>query len=227
MFSATDVASFLACQHIATLDSAESRKEVTKPFFVDPAVEVLRKLGLEHEGRYLRQLAEKDGLTVVQIGINGPWADAVSETVQAMRRGADAIYQATFLDGLWGGRSDFLVRVSKPSAFGSWSYEAVETKLARSTKAGAVVQLCFYSDLLSRLQGVEPEAMHVVLGGGAAPERIPVRHYAAYFRKVQSDFEKPEVPSQRPILNPSNTAMCALGLPSVMHAGGVMTTWRW
>ena len=190
MFSATDIANFLACQHIATLDRAEERKEVKKPFFNDPTIDLLRKLGLDHERQYLRQLVEKDGLSVVQIDVNGPWEAAVSETVQAMRRGADAIYQATFLDGPWGGRSDFLVRVNKPSSLGAWSYEVIETKLARSTKAGAIVQLCFYSDLLSRIQGVEPQLMHVVLGGGALPERFPVQHYVAYFRKVRSEFEK-------------------------------------
>jgi hypothetical protein len=58
MFSATDVASFLACQHIATLDRTEERKEVTKPFFKYHAVDLLRKLGLEHEQSYFRQLAE-------------------------------------------------------------------------------------------------------------------------------------------------------------------------
>jgi hypothetical protein len=54
MFSATDVANFLACQHTATLDRAESRKEIKKPFFDDPAIELLQKLGLEHEKQYLR-----------------------------------------------------------------------------------------------------------------------------------------------------------------------------
>jgi predicted RecB family nuclease len=189
MFSATKIANFLACHHIATLDHAEERKEVTKPFFNDPTIDLLRKLGLDHERQYLRQLAEKDGLSVVQIDLNGSWDAAAAETAQAIRRGADAIYQATFLDGSWGGRSDFLIRVSKSSSLGAWSYEVVETKLARSTKAGALIQLCFYSDLLSRIQGVEPQLMHVVLGGGSAPERFPVHHYIAYFRKVRSEFE--------------------------------------
>ena len=143
---------FLACQHISTLDRAESRKEVTKPFFKDPAIDLLRKLGFEHEQRYLRQLIQIDGLAVVAIDINRTWEDAVADTIRAMRAGADAIYQGTFLDGKLGGRADFLVRVSMPSALGSWSYEPVETKLAHSTKAGALVQLCFYSDLLSRIR---------------------------------------------------------------------------
>lgn len=49
------------------------------------------------------------------------------------------MYQATFQEGEWGGRADFLVRVDQPSDLGSWSYEVVETKLARSTKARAVI----------------------------------------------------------------------------------------
>jgi uncharacterized protein len=190
MFSATDIANFLACAHTATLARAESRNEITKPFFKDPSLDLLRKLGLEHEQRYLRELTDKDGLAVSQIATSGLWKDAVAETVKALHHGVDAVYQGTFLDAPWGGRSDFLVRVNTPSALGSWSYEVVETKLARSTKATAVIQLCFYSDLLSRIQGAEPLWMHVVLGGTTAPEPFQVQRYIAYFRKVRGEFEK-------------------------------------
>jgi uncharacterized protein len=190
MFSATDIANFLACRHTATLDRAESKNEITKPFFKNHSVDLLRTLGLEHEQRYLRELAEKDGLAITQIDVNGRWEDAVAETVRALREGVDAVYQATFLDGRWGGRSDFLVRVNKPSDLGKWSYEVVETKLAHSTKSTALVQLCFYSDLLARIQGVEPQWMHVVLGGAASSEPFQVQRYIAYFRKVRSEFEQ-------------------------------------
>jgi predicted RecB family nuclease len=165
MFSATDIASFLACRHTATLARAEAKDEITKPFFKNQTIDLLRVLGLEHEQRYLRELAEKGGLSITEIAVGGNWTAAVAETVEALRRGVDAVYQGTFLDAPWGGRSDFLVRVNTPSALGSWSYEVVETKLARSTKATALVQLCFYSDLLARIQGTEPQWMHVVLGG--------------------------------------------------------------
>jgi len=190
MFSATDIASFLACRHTATLARAESKDEITKPFFKNPSVDLLRTLGIEHEQRYLRKLAEKGGLAITQIAEGDSWKDAVAETVQALRQGADAVYQGRLLEGPWGGRSDFLVRVNTPSAFGSWSYEVVETKLARSTKATALVQLCFYSDLLSRIQGTEPQWMHVVLGGTADPEPFQVQRYIAYFRKVRGEFER-------------------------------------
>jgi len=190
MFSASDIASFLACRHTATLALAESKNEIAKPFFKDPTIDLLRTLGLEHEQRYLRELGAKGGASMAEINVHGRWEDAVAETVRALHEGVGAVYQATFLEAPWGGRSDFLVRVNTPSALGSWSYEVVETKLARSTKATAVVQLCFYSDLLSRIQGTEPQWMHVVLGGTAAAERFQVQRYIAYFRKVRNEFEK-------------------------------------
>ncbi len=187
MFFSTDISTFLACPHTATLKKAESRLEVKKPIFDDPSVDLLRKLGQEHEQNYLRSL-EADGLAVVKLDHDIPWADCAAETIKAMQVAADVIYQGVFLDSDWGGRPDFLTKVISPSALGNWAYEVVETKLARSTKAGALVQLCFYSDTLARLQGAEPRLVHVALGGLAEPEEFVVNRYAAYFRKVRNDF---------------------------------------
>ena len=65
-----------------------------------------------------------------------------------MRRGDDVIYQATFFDGRWLGFADFLLRVETPSALGPWSYEVADTKLARHTKASALLQMCSYIEQL-------------------------------------------------------------------------------
>ena len=108
MFFATDIANFLACRHTATLDRAESKNEITKPFRKNATVDLLRKLGNEHEQRYLRELAEKGGLAIAQIDVSGGWERAAAETIQALRDGVDAVYQATFLNAPWGGRSDRL-----------------------------------------------------------------------------------------------------------------------
>jgi predicted RecB family nuclease len=54
-------------------------------------------------------------------------------------------------------RADLLRRIEVPSCLGAWSYEAIDTKLARETKAGAVLQLCLYSDLIKEVQGLAPE----------------------------------------------------------------------
>jgi predicted RecB family nuclease len=146
-------------------------------------------LGIRHEQAYLDHLNHQDGHQVVQVPLNIPWQEAVAYTVQSLRDGVRAISQATFQHGPWHGRSDFLIRVEKPSALGAWSYEPAETKLARSIKAGALIQLCFYSDLLSVLQEVQPDWMHLVLGHNMNPESLPVSQYIAYFRKIKRDFE--------------------------------------
>src|SRR6266850_3719009 len=187
MFSPTSIANFLACQHLTALDRAEAAGQIKRPYFPDPGLDLLIRLGQAHEQAYLTELTEQ-GLTIVEIPTDGSRQDAAARTVEAIRGGADVIYQATFLDDQWYGRADFLIRVDKPSELGLFSYEVVETKLARSTKARAIIQLCFYSDLLARIQGVMPDHMHVVLGGGAKPEKFFVQRYLAFFRKIKRDF---------------------------------------
>jgi uncharacterized protein len=188
VYSASDVANFLACHHIATLERACAAGEIKRPHFDDPSVEVLQKLGLEHEQLYLKHLRETRGLSVTEVPEHGE--EAAAATLEAVQRGDPAIYQATFVSGPWRGRADFLLRVDTRSRLGEWSYEAVDTKLARSTKAGAIIQLCFYSDLLAQIQGIEPANMHVVLGGNCEGERFPVQRYIAYFRWIRKQYEE-------------------------------------
>ncbi|MGI8732796.1 MAG: TM0106 family RecB-like putative nuclease [Pyrinomonadaceae bacterium] len=210
MFFATDIANFLACQHIAALNREEAEGQIRKIVYADPGAELLRKLGLDHEQKYLNELKAR-GPKVIEIPTERPaetpggkrtkvpWSEAAALTREAMVKGANAIYQATFVrhasggesvnGDSWGGRADFLLRVDTPSGLGPWSYEVVETKLAKSTKARAIIQLCLYSELVAAIQGREPERMHVVLGGGAQPEEFSVQRYLAYFRKIKRDFQ--------------------------------------
>src|SRR5215472_216431 len=102
MFSPTQIAAFLACPHTATLDRAEARHEIKKPFFKNASIDLLQKLGLEHEQQYLRKLTEQNGLVVVRV--DGSWENAAAQTLRALQDGAAAIYQAAFLYGNWGGR---------------------------------------------------------------------------------------------------------------------------
>jgi predicted RecB family nuclease len=152
MFFATDIANFLACKHIATLNREQAEGKISKKIFGDPGTELLRKLGLEHELKYLNELKGR-GLKVVEIPTDVSWSEAAAATRVAMVQGADVIYQATFIQEPWAGRADFLLRVETPSEIGAWSYEVVETKLAKSTKARALIQLCFYSELVAAIQG--------------------------------------------------------------------------
>ena len=60
---------------------------------------------------------------------------------------------------------DILRRVPGHSHFGAWAYEVYDTKLARETRAGTILQLCLYSDLLGEIQGTLPERFVIVTPG--------------------------------------------------------------
>ena len=178
-FSPSDLVGFLACPHLTTLELAVAREELERPYRHDPHAELIRRKGDEHEARYLASLG--DG--VVRIGDPHElgWDVAVAETERAVRAGAPVIYQAALAEGAWRGLADFLER--RPDG----GYEVVDTKLARRAKPAHILQLCFYTEQVARLQGRWPAAMYVVNGLG---DREPFKpdEFLAYYRRLKSRF---------------------------------------
>jgi uncharacterized protein len=121
---------------------------------------VLQQRGLDHERAYTAAL-RAEGLVVVDLA-DHTGVGAVARSLDAMRAGTDVILQPALREGRWFGRPDVLRRVDTPSAFGAWSYEVVDTKLAKETKGGTVLQLAFYSQMLGIVQETIPEVFHVV-----------------------------------------------------------------
>ena len=183
--SASDLANHLGCRHLTMLDLQAAHGRLSPPTFRDPMLEVLQQRGFEHESQYLDHLRDR-GMSVVEVTAEGD-GSAFDATVEAMRSGADVIVQATLADGQWFGRADILRRVAVGSALGDWSYEVIDTKLARETRAGTILQLCLYSDIVREVQGELPEFMHVVSPGVEfEPETYRVHDYLAYYRFVRS-----------------------------------------
>jgi predicted RecB family nuclease len=59
-----------------------------------------------------------------------------------------------------------IIAQGEPSDLGAWSYEVVDTKLARETKGNTVLQIYLYSDLLAHdAQKLTPEFTYVVTPG--------------------------------------------------------------
>ena len=68
MFSPTSIADFLACRHLTALNRATAAGQIKKPMFADPGLELLIKLGLQHEEAYLLEL-KNQGLQISTIPI--------------------------------------------------------------------------------------------------------------------------------------------------------------
>src|SRR5580692_5505967 len=153
--SATDLSNHLACRHLTVLDLEVARGSRPAPGFSSPDLRVIQELGLRHEAAYLASLTRR-GFSVADLrGLRND-ETAAAETRTRMEAGVDVIAQGTLAVGRWFGRPDILRKVPKPSTFGDWSYEVYDCKLARETKATAVLQLALYSDLLAAVQSQAP-----------------------------------------------------------------------
>ena len=185
--SASDLTSFIECRHLTGLDREVARGNIAQPVRDDEARDVLFQRGLAHERAYLQQLYDA-GHNIVEVRHDGDLGRAERDTVAAMEAGADIVYQGTFFDGIWRGHADFLEkRPDRPSLFGSWSYDVVDTKLARRLKVAALLQMATYAERLAILQGVPPEFLTVVTGEGLRRE-FRFTDCAAYTRRATADL---------------------------------------
>jgi predicted RecB family nuclease len=117
-------------------------------------------LGTAHELRVLESLKETRQVVEFQQPAFGEYAEAAALTAQALRDKADVLFQATFFDGRLLGFADFIMLND------DGVYEVYDTKLARSAKITALLQLAAYSDQVMAL-GVEVgENVHLILGDG-------------------------------------------------------------
>jgi len=168
IYSASDLAAAARCEY-ALLRSFDAQLGWGPPVAVeDELLARTAKLGGEHEQRHLDELRELAEDTVAIIGrpkytVAGLTA-AAEQTIRAVNRRAPVIYQAAMFDGRFVGFADFLV-LSHSEA--GTQYRLRDTKLARSVKVEALLQLAAYADTLAA-EGVPvaPE-LELVLGDGA------------------------------------------------------------
>ncbi len=200
VLSPTDLSGFLTCRHRTGLDLAVVHGALNRPMMSDPFAALLQRLGEEHERRHVEALRGR-GLRVVDLGRSkdrplrteetGPRGDAARQTLDAMRDGVDVIVQARLDSADLAGYADVLIRVDAPSDLGAWSYEVQDTKLARETKGGTILQLSAYSALVGEVQGRLPERFHVITPDPARPtQSYRVEDYAAYYRMVLASLRE-------------------------------------
>jgi predicted RecB family nuclease len=207
-FSASDLVGHLNCRYLTSLDLAVAKGELDKPSIWDPVLEVLAERGALHEQSYLDHL-EANGFSIVRIDGVGLDTQSLSHTLDAMRDGAPIIAQGALKAARWGGRVDILRRIEKPSDLGAWSYEVIDTKLARETKGNTVLQICLYSDLLADAQKLAPEIAYVVTpGSGFKPQEFRFADYAAYYRRVRQSLERALEEDTRAKLYPEPKPHC-------------------
>jgi uncharacterized protein len=186
LHSASDVVNFLECEHISYLDRIDLITPLPRTKDDDQAKLVQQK-GYAHEAAYAAQLATESDSFIDIAKTDSSLDSKIEATLDAMKRGTGVIFQGAFRDGPFVGHADFLRRVERPSTLGPFSYEVVDTKLARSVKAKFIIQLAFYSSLVAKVQETEPRLMHVVLGQ-KKESSFRYADYSRYFLTVRDRY---------------------------------------
>lgn len=182
-FSASDVSTYLSCKHATQLHKQYVLEGKQIPHHHDPVLDALIQRGAEHERAYVEFLQGKN-LT----STHGE-RKTLEETVNAMAEGVDVIVQGRLQQGEWGGHPDILIRVEGKSRFGNWQYEVQDTKLSVNTRPSAIIQLCFYTELLGIIQEVEPTQFSIVMPGSPFEiEDFAFRDFKAYYSFVKKNF---------------------------------------
>lgn len=164
VYSASDLAAAARCEYALLRDfDARLGRGPVGTATEDELLARTSALGTEHERRQLDQLRHELGDAVAVIGRPAYTYDGLATAAEATRRaiadGAPAVYQAAMFDGRFVGFADFLVRDGE-------QYRVIDTKLARSPKVTALLQLAAYADALARSGvPVAPEA-ELRLGDG-------------------------------------------------------------
>jgi predicted RecB family nuclease len=176
IYSASDLASAARCEYALLREFDAKLGRGQRVSVTDELLERTASLGDEHEQRRLDQLRDEHS-DVAVIGRPFPFTienitAAAAQTRRAIDRGAAVIYQAAMFDGRFVGFADFLVRRDG-------QYQVADTKLARSAKVAALLQIAAYADTLSHAGIPVAQEAELVLGNGTAvnyrvDELIPV-----------------------------------------------------
>jgi uncharacterized protein len=197
--SASDLVGFASCAYLTHLDREAAYDRIPKPERTDPMMDLLRSRGQQHERDHLDALRAA-GLEIVELDDGTSEASSATspvrtlarraaDTVAALRRRAQVIFQATFFDDAapvaWRGHADFVRATSQPDGD---DFDIEDTKLARHVSVNAVIQLCNYAEHVGRITGRTPRRITVVLGGTASPVTFEVDRLMAYYRALKRRF---------------------------------------
>ncbi|HSO91913.1 MAG TPA: TM0106 family RecB-like putative nuclease [Arthrobacter sp.] len=175
VFSASDLVTAAGCEYQLLRELDEKLGRSPKAAFDDD--EMLKHaavLGDLHEHKVLEGFIEEFGhwdpasgrgvydVVPAQTMDRATLLAKHRESLDALRSGADVVFQAAFFDGQFHGRSDFLVRQA------DGSYAVFDTKLARHAKVTALLQLAAYGDQLLKA-GITPSPLVTLVLGATVP----------------------------------------------------------
>ncbi|WP_284977562.1 TM0106 family RecB-like putative nuclease [Arthrobacter sp. fls2-241-R2A-200] len=194
VFSASDLVIAATCEYQLLRKLDEKLGRSARPDFpADAMLERTSRLGDVHEHRVLDEFVDTFGAwnPVTGRGVydvvpaeamdRATLAAKHAESIEALRSGADVVFQAAFFDGRFHGRSDFLVKRH------GGHYAVYDTKLARHAKVTALLQLAAYGDQLLQA-GITPDPTLTLVLGNRVNSDHPLSQILPVFKERRERF---------------------------------------
>lgn len=186
VYSASDLASAARCEYALLRVFDAKLGWAPAPPRDDELLARTAILGDAHEAHHLSALQARFGAAVA--GIPFPPAftleglqAAAAATRRAFEQGYPAVYQAAMFDGRFLGFADFVVREGE-------HYLVCDTKLARSAKVTALLQLAAYADSLAATGVPVAPSVRLILGDRSAVD-YPAADLVGVYRQRRKQLQ--------------------------------------
>ena len=188
IYSPTDLTTFMKSPFASWMNrlSVEFPEQTPQKDAADELSSLLSNRGLEHEEKLISQFESEDKI-IIKIDSALSFAEKRQATLDAMKNGADIIYQPLLESKNFRGYADFLIKVSGKSNLGNYHYEVLDTKLASHSKPEFAIQLCCYAEMLEEIQGVKPAHIKICLGNSEI-ESLKTDDYFYYYLSLKTKF---------------------------------------
>ena len=173
-FSPTDLVRFFESEFSSYMDHFEKiiSENLRKKLGVhrdplNPLYSLIIEMGNQHEKNMISKIEKTKSVTKIETDRSNRKA-SIEQTLSAMKKGAESIYQAAIQKDIIFGYADLIVKTKGKSLLGDHYYIPYDFKLSRNPKPTALIQLCCYCDILNSLQGVLPPSFIVVTKDGTS-----------------------------------------------------------
>ncbi|MDO4241089.1 MAG: hypothetical protein Q4C71_00955, partial [Microbacteriaceae bacterium] len=203
LLSASDIKKFVRCEFAALREvDAELGRAVARFSDMTPVLQRAVELGRGHEARQLAAYKQSGSVAEISDASKADSAGkfaAQSETLAAVKAGAEVIFQGTFY------RPDFC-KVAVPGGNGEitfgfigfvdflqrqadGAYQVQDTKLAREAQVSALLQLALYAEQLQDLGVRVAPQVALLLGDGVKSEHDLTDVMPLFVRQRQRVFD--------------------------------------
>ena len=201
LLSPTQLIGFLNCNyHRINYENGVKKK---LPTF---SVKTLFERGLKHERDYLKEIKKNKKKVVIIDSKPGKEEQAAEQTENAIKAGADLIYQGCLIKDNWLGKPDFLVKEKNKD--GRYHYEVTDTKISSRVKVGHVMQTSAYADFLTKYQdGIIGDKTNIVLKN-FKKESFSTNETMSYFLINKENYENFLKSKQKDKIKPIKCSYC-------------------